>query len=385
MSNHSDNSHFSPDTVFEIIRDLFCFEFILEIKRRMKNEEAKSYVVSFLKILAPVYVHELANAFNNLGLISKDELLTAGDKKQVNYERQLSMHKTIALSTDAQKALTDMGIEFNQKVYDINIVICNGKLYDLNFESQIASVHDFDFWNFLFNIPQTVLNGIFKTVSPDFSLEAFYHTIEIQMDSIAHKLDKTLSLSRYSYSAYRLFQNAHDLEESDKVLILYRYRMVTALGIMSSIFPNVSASIEGSRVIDMASFLRKYRAILICVLGDELQKLDTPFVRRIKADIQTYIKDDRFFRLNRRLRNNIHYEKTERISEDEEQIISKNQILYLSILERHFNSSINICIDKECETMTGFSRAYGASDVSREQLDRHYYDYYQKYLLTGKL
>ena len=385
MSNHSDNSHFSPDTVFEIIRDLFCFEFILEIKRRMKNEEAKSYVVSFLKILAPVYVHELANAVNNLGLISKDELLTAGDKKQVNYERQLSMHKTIALSTDAQKALTDMGIEFNRKVYDINIVICNGKLYDLNFESQIASIHDFDFWNFLFNIPQTVLNGIFKTVSPDFSLEAFYHAKEMQIDSIARKLDKSLSLSRYSYSAYRLFQNMHDLEESDKVLILYRYRMVTSLSIISSIFPNFSAKVQGGRVIDMDSFLQKYRAIVIHILGDELKKLDTPFSRRIKADIQSHINDESFFRLNRKLRNNIHYEKTESISEEEAQIISKNQLLYLSIFERHFVSSTNICIDKECQTMTGFSKAYYASGISREQLDRYYYYYYLKHFLTGKI
>lgn len=56
----------SLDTVAEIIGDLFCFDWILEIKRRMKNDEAKAYVSNFLRILAPIYVHEIAKALDRL-------------------------------------------------------------------------------------------------------------------------------------------------------------------------------------------------------------------------------------------------------------------------------------------------------------------------------
>lgn len=54
----------SLDAVAEIIGDLFCFDWILEIKRRMKNDEAKAYVSNFLRILAPIYVHEIAVQFS---------------------------------------------------------------------------------------------------------------------------------------------------------------------------------------------------------------------------------------------------------------------------------------------------------------------------------
>ena len=59
MHSSEQKNNWSLDTVSEIIGDLFCFELILEIKRRMKNEEAKAYVGNFLRILAPIYIHEI--------------------------------------------------------------------------------------------------------------------------------------------------------------------------------------------------------------------------------------------------------------------------------------------------------------------------------------
>ena len=35
--------------------------------------------------------------------------------------------------------------------------------------------------------------------------------------------------------------------------------------------------------------------------------------------------------------------------------------------------------------MTGFSNAFRASGMSKEELDKYYYFYYPKYRITGKL
>lgn len=385
MDSIPKNKAWSLYTVNEIIGDLFCFEFLLELKRRMKNEEAKAYIGNFLRILAPIYTHEIANALDKSGLIAKDKLLPSTYQKRIYYERQLSTHKIIITSKDAQKAVADMGIDFGKKVYDINIVVSNGELYDLNFESQVAPLQDLDFWNYLFLIPRTILNTAFSAISPGSDLESIYNNNSSQLDSIARQLDDALSFSCYSYSTYKLFQNSNSLEQSDKILILYRYRMITSLNMISAIISSLYATIGSKRVIDIEFFFRKYRALLICVLGDELCAMDTPFACQIKAELEANITVPNFFQLNRRLRNNLHYKETDVLTEEEMDVVLKNQHLYLSIIEKHFKHSINIDIDKECKTMTGFSDAFRASKISRDEFDRYYYFYYLKYRITGKL
>lgn len=362
MDNIPQNKALSQDTVNEIIDDLFCFDFLLELKRRMKNEEAKAYIGNFLRILAPIYIHEIANALDKSGLIAKNKLFSPTYKKRINQERQLSAHKNIIASTEAQKAVAEMGIDFSRKVYDIIIVVSNGELYDLNFESQVAPLRDLDFWNYLFLFPRTILETAFSAISPGSDLESIYNNNSSQLDSIARQLDDALSFSCYSYSTYKLFQNSNSLEQSDKILILYRYRMITSLNMISAIIPSLYATIGSKRVIDIEFFFRKYRALLICVLGDELCAMDTPFARQIKAELEANITAPNFFQLNRRLRNNLHYKETDVLTEEEMDVVLKNQRLYLSIIEKHFKHSINIDIDKECKTMTGFQRILSAQE-----------------------
>ena len=273
------------DTVAEIIGDLFCFDLILEIKRRMKNDEAKAYVSNFLRILAPIYVHEIANALDRLGIISKGKLLGATMSKRVNAERQLSTHKTIVNSSEAIKVLTEMGITFDHKVYDINIVATKGMLYDLNFETQVAPMNDLDFWNFLFGIPHVMLTAAFSAVSPDFNFRDIYKNNNDQLDSIANRMDNALSFTRYSYSSRKLFQHSENLSVPDRVLILYRYRMITSVNVLSDLIPSFHATMGDRRIVDMDFFFKKYRALIITMLGDELRQLNTPFSILIKAGL----------------------------------------------------------------------------------------------------
>ena len=45
------------DTIYEILSDLVCFEFILKIKSLTKDVEVKQYLSQFLKTVAPIYVY----------------------------------------------------------------------------------------------------------------------------------------------------------------------------------------------------------------------------------------------------------------------------------------------------------------------------------------
>lgn len=375
----------SLDTVEEIIEDLFCFDLILEIKRRMKSEEAKTYVSNFLRVLAPIYVHEIANALDRFGIIAKEKLLEPNISKRVKEERQLSAHKTIVNSNSAMKAIAEMGISFERKVYDLNIVTKNGTLYDFNFETQVSPVNDLAFWNFLFGVPRTMLTAAFSVASPDFNFQDIYENSRGQLDSIAAQLDQVLSLTRHAYSTHKLFQHSANLEIADKILILYRFRMITAVNILSEHLPSLHAARGNRRIVDTNYFFGKYRALIITILGDELRHLNTPFAERIKTDIGNVIKNSSFFPLNRKLRNNLHYETTSILTESEWNIVQQNQKLYLGVIENSFRSQLCVNIDKECRTMTGFSNAFRASGMSKEELDKYYYFYYLKYRITSKL
>lgn len=385
MSNTNQRRIWSMDTVKEIVNDLFCFDFILEIKRQMKNEEAKAYLGNFLRTLAPVYIHEISNALHRLGIIPKEQLLSPEYQKLINSERQLSLKKIIVSSKEAEKAIADMGINFKERVYDIRIAVNNNELYDLNFELQIAPVNDFDFWNFLFKLPRTMLKAAFSAITPDFNLEEIYTRNSNHLNDIAHRLDDLFSFSSYSYSAFRLFQHANTLEETDKIMILYRYRMIASVGILSQNFPSLHATFGGEQIINIDSFFRKYRALVICIIGDELQRLDTQFANHLKGKINASVGHPDFFRLNRKVRNNLHYETTNVLTESEMNIVHENQQLYLSVIEKAFRSCLHLDIDKECHVMTGFSDAFRKSGLSKEELDKHYYSYYLKYRITGKL
>lgn len=375
----------SLDTVSEIISDLFCFDLILEIKRKLKNEEAKEYLGTFLRILAPIYIHEIINAVDHLGIVPKNETLDSATLQRLNAERQLSAHKVIVNSKDAAKAIEEMEISFDRKVYDINIIVKNGILYDMNYEMQVAPVDDLDFWNHLFSLPHTIFTAVFSALSPDYSIQEIFDNCSERLDLIANQLDEELSFYRYSYSTHKLFQNSINLEIPDKTLILYRYRMITSVNVLSNYLPSFHITFGEKRIVDMNSFFEKYKALIIEIMKDELNQLDTPFGNQIKADIKNAITDTRFFSLNRKLRNNLHYETTNILTTDELNMIRINQMNYLSIFENNFRKHLYIDIDEECKVMTGFSKAFRKSGMSKEELDRRYNFYYLKYCSTGEL
>ena len=137
---NSNINEWPTETILELFRDLFGFEVILEIKRRMKDLEAKNYVSLFLSMIAPVLVYELADSLEKLKWInSKKDFFEPGIYNKVQKERMRVLKSVIVDSKRAVSASEQMGLDFTKKVYDMNIVISGNKLLDMNYETFMKS------------------------------------------------------------------------------------------------------------------------------------------------------------------------------------------------------------------------------------------------------
>lgn len=376
--------------IYEILRDCMSFEFILEIKRRMKDTEAKGYVSAFLKTMAPLLVYELANSLEILGIKSKKEFFNPGMAKKVRDERQKICHKVIMKSSLSSEIQEKMGLNFNEKVYDMNIIVSTygNELLDMNYEMYIDMeniAEEFDFWDSLFGIPRVIADTIFSALKFDFSMSSFFTVIDDIINDILKIIELDMKCQRYSYSVHKLFSKSPQLSMKDKVFILYRYHLIASVEHLEKIIPNLTMDQDGKCIMDLKMFLKKYKAIIICLIGDELKSLESELGVAIKNDIEMKIPEKSFWRINRKLRNNIHYSEVIIMSDDEMKIVDRCQNVYINIIKEHMCEKLYIDTDKECLTMTGFLKEILEKRILQEELDKHYVSYYLQYVKQGKL
>ena len=386
MEEKNEKLGWTIETITEMVNDWMAFEFILELKRRMKNVEAKNYLSSFLMTIAPVIVYEVAESLELMGIVSKKTFFNPGMDKRVQKEREQFVKRIIVKSSQPQLIEKEMGLNFKEKVYDINVLVRDNELMDMNYELFNKNIkEDFEFWDSLFGLPKGLINTLFSCLNINKRIEDVYATIDESLSDLAEKIEKKFVCERYSYSVQKLFLEADGLEDIDKILILYRYRLVTSAIRIEKAIPDFNISIGEIRVFDIKAFIRKYKAVVICIIGSELKAMNTEFAQNIQTDIQSKIGDGPFWGVNRKLRNNIHYQRTEVLTENEIDTLDKFQTVYFEIISNHFQKNTFIDIDKECKTMTGFTKACHEKGMSKEDIDKYYYYYYMKYVLFGRV
>lgn len=386
MDDKCGQSGWSIETIMEMINDWMAFEFILELKRRMKNVEAKNYLSAFLITIAPVIVYEVAESLELLGIVAKKDFFNPGMDKRVQTEREKFVKRIIVKSSQPQLIEKEMGLNFKEKVYDINVLVRDNELMDMNYELFNKNIkEDFEFWDSLFGLPKGLINTLFSCLNINKRIEDVYAAIDERLSELAEKMEQEFVCERYSYSVQKLFLGAERLEDIDKILILYRYRLVESAIRIEKAVPDFNISIGEIRVFDIKAFIRKYRAVVICIIGSELKVMNTEFAQNIQSDIQSKIGDGPFWGVNRKLRNNIHYQRTEVLTKDEINTLDKFQTVYFEIIYDHFERCIFIDIDKECKTMTGFLKACQNKGMGKAEIDKYYYYYYMKYVLFGRV
>lgn len=386
MENVNEKSGWTTETILEMTNDWVAFEFILEIKRRMKNVEVKSYLTALLMSLAPVMIYEVAESLELLEIVEKKKFFNPGMDKRVQREREKIIKRVIVKSSQPEIIAKEMGLNFREKVYDINVLVRDNELVDMNYELFNQNVEeDFEFWDSLFGLPKNLINTLLSCLGIDKKIEDIYDSMNQMLDETAKKVEQALVCDRYSYSVQKLFSHAEDLEDIDKILILYRYRIVTSTIRIENAIPDFSILVDGKKVFDIKNFMRKYKANVICIIGSELKEMNTKFAECIQNEIDNNIGDGSFWKINRKLRNNIHYIKTDILSEDEIEILDRYQSVYFDVISDCFRQNIYIDLDKECKTMTGFLKACLRNGMSKEEIDKYYYFYYLKYVLFGRV
>ena len=386
MEEKNEKLGWTIETITEMVNDWMAFEFILELKRRMKNVEAKNYLSSFLMTIAPVIVYEVAESLELMRIVSKKTFFNPGMDKRVQKEREKFVKRIIVKSSQPQLIEKEMGLNFKEKVYDINILVRDNELMDMNYELFNRNIkEDFEFWDSLFGLPKGLINTLLSCLNVNKRIEDVYEAIDGTLNELAEKMEQELACERYSYSVQKLFSEADGLEDIDRILILYRYRLVTSAIRIEKVVPDFNISIGEIKVFDIKAFIRKYKAVVICIIGSELKAMNTGFAQNIQADIQSKIGDGPFWGINHKLRNNIHYQRTEVLTENEIEMLDKYQTVYFEIISYHFQKNTFIDIDKECKTMTGFLNACQNKGMGKEEIDKYYYYYYMKYVLFGRV
>lgn len=377
----------STDTIHEIIGDLACFEILLKIKNLVNDVETKIYLSQFLKMIAPLYAYEIANSLQNFGIVDKKDFFNPGMNKKIQSEREKAVKYIIVKSSQKEKATCEMGLNFNKKVYDMNLVLCNNKLMSMNYEDYIDKIDEkeIDFWNSLFDFPRRTLNAFILAFNFDTSLDDLFVHFSEQLEEIASDIENKLVCNRYSYSSYTLFSLSKTLDTLDKIFVLYRYRMISSATNIEHVVPLVDIKIGDKIIVSFKKFFRKYKALVIDIVGEEIKNMDTEFSCAIKEAIQRKIDNNKFWKLNRTIRNNLHYVETKLLAKEDLAIVDHYQQIYLSIINDYILDNLNIHISKECIDMTNFLKACQEKGMTKSDIDKLYYYYYVKFKITGKI
>lgn len=124
---------------------------------------------------------------------------------------------------------------------------------------------------------------------------------------------------------------------------MYYYSYFSLFGMLDEFVPALKLEIIN---INMLYSVMKLKAMLIGVFGDAIFELETPIVQSIKREIEDSFGGSDVFKLNRRLRNNLHYNSVEKLSDTELERLDVFQRKYMKIVLNTFKKNIKFKIGK---------------------------------------
>lgn len=330
----------------EILQDTFFIKLLLDIKRTVKNKEAKLYLVEFIKDISSVCLYEMSLFLDEAGILKKKDFYRSNGLKTVREHREWIKRKVIG-STTIQQKIKDMGINFSSKTYDLNIVIKYGKLLSFNFENYDCR-DELAYLNDILSIIEATSKIILEGLQLDGeTVEKIYAACLDEFRDVIDKCSRQLSGKRYSYSTYKLFLFHPSLTIEDKSFILQRYRLVASILKMDRLFAGESIEFEVDGIkFGLQSFFRKYKSLVIDMLGKDLQQPTTYYLSDLKSAIDEQIIGS-FFPLNRKQRDNCHYTKISTFTLEEQKCLDKYQNKYLNLVLKSFCDVMYIKVDEK--------------------------------------
>lgn len=179
----------------EILQDFICFDYMLKIQNSIKDKEVKSYISLFLKSIVPIIVYEFLKAIDGKNMYYPNM------KEKVEKERMMSLKEKIGKSTKNKMTVQEMGIDFDNEVFDLVIAISNGELISTNYDVFLWQLSENqEFWNNLFNTPSMIIKYILDALE-EITNTKFKHIQDFKAFDVAvQDISSKIKIKRYSYS-----------------------------------------------------------------------------------------------------------------------------------------------------------------------------------------
>ncbi len=341
-----------------------------------------------LMTIMPIMVEEFIFFTDRNQYIDRSEFFTTEQaSKLVKDLRHQSLKIKSSVSTKAKETINKMGINFDCSIYDLQIIVDQNKnLHNINFENLVLDHEN--------NLPTYesllgIMNAALELFFPMFGLNFEEYLKNLEFNDLhtknANKFEEDYRLEKFIYSSSLLFNNSlsNQLTNKDKMFILFNYRAIQSCLIFPELI--ISSIIAGSNEINPNDTLYKYIAINIEKIGQELQKMETTFAKELLHEINKYITDKNFFPLNRKLRNNLHYQEIEKFSSKEMDSIRKFQLVYINTCLDYINSYINISLSEEVRSMTDYVNLALEEGILYDDLLANHEYYYTTFIMTGTI
>ena len=330
----------------EILQDLFTMYMCFNIQSKIKNpfiQELYGYIMVFFY---SVFLHELYKA----NLIDENQY-TKIPKSLMNEFRQRFLKKKAEVGKPHLDSIRkEMGIEFDYFMYDIILTVDSkdrSKLYSVNlglWDLERIEKEKLELFNTLAGFPEKLIKELFSEVANQEVADDFIKIFDTACEAHAAKLEGKLSPVKYPYASAVFFKNPEP-EEQDKYTVMYYYSYFSLFGMLDEFVP--ALKVEGEVInIDVSYSVMKLKAMLICTFGDAIFELKTPMVQSIKKEIEDSFGESDVFKINRRLRNNLHYSSVEKLSDIELERIDIFQRKYMEIVLDAFKKNIKFKIGK---------------------------------------
>ena len=330
----------------EILQDMFAMYVCFNVQCKLKNpyiQEIYGYIMVFFY---SVFLHELYAA----NLIDKNST-TEKAKPLINEFRQRFLKRQAILGKSHLEGIREeMGIDFENFAYDILLTVDKDrkeKLYSINLgirDLERIEKDKLEMFNALAGVPEYWIKKLISNSDFKVILDKVLKAIDIACESYANEMDKKMNPIKYPYASAVFFKNPEP-QEQDKYLVLYYYSYFSWLNMLDEFVPSLKVERQAFDL-NIPYSLMKLKAMFIVAFGEIVLKLDTPIMQRIKKELKTCFTDSEIYRLNRRLRNNIHYKEVDKLTNDELKRIDVFQRKYIQIVLSIFEGTIKYKIGK---------------------------------------
>lgn len=330
----------------EVLQDMFTMYICFNIQSKIKNpfiQEIYGYIMVFFY---SVFLHELYTA----KLLDENQA-TKKPKKMINEFRQRFLKKKAILGkTHLEEIRKEMGIDFEHLVYDIILTVDKndeGKLYSINlglWDLEQNEREKLEMFNALAGLPEKLIKELLSSVNEKQVADNALEIIDAACEAYAKEMDKQVSPIKYPYAS-AIFFKSPEPQKQDKYLILYYYSYFSLFNLLDKFVP--ALKVEGEVLgLNIPYSLMKLKAMLVEAFGGIISELDTPILQKIKREMKNCFGESDIYRLNRRLRNNIHYTAIDKISDSELEKIDGFQRKYIQIVLSAFGEAIKFKFGK---------------------------------------